>query len=82
VHILIIPRAHVSTLNDLNGAHAHLVGKLALAAKTIAEQMGFATAGYRVVMNCNGDGGQSVFHIHMHVLAGCAMGWPPFPVAH
>lgn len=82
VHLLVIPRTHVSTINDLTEEHAHLIGKLALAAKTIANQMGFAAAGYRAVMNCNGDGGQSVFHIHMHVLAGRPLGWPPFPVVH
>jgi histidine triad (HIT) family protein len=79
VHVLIIPKIHISTLNDLNAESAGLTGKLFLAASTIAERQGFAKAGYRTVMNCNANAGQSVFHIHLHLLAGRAMGWPPFP---
>ena len=76
-HILCIPRAHVSTLNDLDESQATLSGKLILAAGKIAKQLGFAEDGYRVVMNCNSQGGQTVFHIHLHLLAGRQMTWPP-----
>ncbi len=77
VHIVIIPKAHIATLNDLDEAHAPLVGKLFLAAQKLAKEQGFADAGYRTVMNCNRLAGQSVFHIHLHLLAGRLMGWPP-----
>ncbi len=76
-HILIIPRRHVATVNDLEGGDAALVGKLFLAAKKIAAQEGFAANGYRLVMNTNADAGQTVFHIHLHLLAGRSFTWPP-----
>jgi histidine triad (HIT) family protein len=76
-HVLIIPRRHIATVNDLTDADAALVGKLFLAAKHIASEQGFAEAGYRLVMNTNRDAGQSVFHIHLHLLAGRSLGWPP-----
>jgi histidine triad (HIT) family protein len=79
LHFLVIPKAHIATLNDLTPKDAELVGRLFLAAKTVAEKQGVAGSGYRTVMNCNADAGQSVFHIHLHVLAGRPMGWPPFP---
>lgn len=78
-HALVIPKQHIATLNDLKPEHAELVGRLTLATQILAQQHGFAERGYRTVMNCNADAGQSVFHIHMHVLAGQPMGWPPFP---
>ena len=77
VHVLIIPKKPNATLNELADADAELVGQLFLAAKQIAADMGVAEAGYRTVMNCNRDGGQDVFHIHLHLLAGRQMGWPP-----
>ncbi len=77
VHILVIPKEHVSTINDLAENHAHLVGELFLAAKTIAAAEGIAERGYRAVMNCNREAGQAVFHIHLHVLGGRALSWPP-----
>jgi len=77
VHILIIPKKHIRTINDLEATDAELVGKLFLAAKEIANLEGLAEAGYRVVMNCNEGAGQSVFHIHLHLLGGRALGWPP-----
>ena len=77
VHVLIIPKKPIATLNELADADAELVGQLFLAAKQIAADMGVAEAGYRTVMNCNRDGGQDVFHIHLHLLAGRQMGWPP-----
>jgi len=77
VHVLVIPKRHISTLNDLQGSDAELVGQLTIAAAKVAEQEGIAEAGYRTVMNCNAAGGQTVFHIHMHMLAGRNMSWPP-----
>ena len=77
VHILIIPKRHISTLNDIEQDDAELIGKLYLTAKQIARNEGLAEPGYRTVMNCNADGGQAVYHIHLHLLGGRSMGWPP-----
>ncbi|KFN51799.1 HIT family hydrolase [Arenimonas malthae CC-JY-1] len=77
VHVLFIPKRPVATLNELQPGDEALVGRLALAAAAYAKREGFADSGYRVVMNCNADGGQTVFHIHLHLLAGRAMHWPP-----
>ena len=76
-HVLVIPRAHIATTNDLTAENADLVGRMTLAAKQIAERDGIAERGYRMVLNCNPEAGQSVFHIHLHVLGGRPMGWPP-----
>jgi len=75
VHLLIIPRLHVVSLNDPDAAR--VLGPMASLARELAEREGFAEAGYRAVMNTNGDGGQSVFHLHMHILAGRPLKWPP-----
>ena len=77
VHILIVPKQSIATLNDLQLSDAELIGRMFLAAQQIAKTQGFAEAGYRTVMNCNADGGQVVFHLHLHLLAGREMGWPP-----
>jgi histidine triad (HIT) family protein len=77
IHVLVIPKAHIATINDLQPQQAELMGKLYLAAKQVAEHEGVAEAGYRTVMNCNRAGGQEVFHIHLHVLGGRQMRWPP-----
>jgi histidine triad (HIT) family protein len=77
VHVLFVPRRAIPTLNDLTAADAELVGRLTLAATGYAAREGFDQRGYRVVMNCNRDGGQTVFHIHLHLLAGRALSWPP-----
>lgn len=77
VHVLFIPKTPVATLNDLTDADALTIGKVVLAATGWAKTQGFAENGYRVVMNCNRDGGQTVFHVHLHLLAGRAMHWPP-----
>jgi histidine triad (HIT) family protein len=77
VHVLVVPKQHIATLNDLKPEHAGLVGKLYLAAARVARELGVADGGYRTVMNCNTDAGQSVFHVHLHVLGGRVMGWPP-----
>lgn len=76
-HVLVIPKAHFSTLNDVPAEQAPLLGELVSAATAVAKELGLAEAGYRVVMNCNDDGGQSVYHIHLHLLGGRHMAWPP-----
>ena len=76
-HVLIIPRRHIATINDLEADDGNLVGKMYLVAKEIAAGEGLADAGYRVVTNCNEGAGQSVFHIHMHLLGGRPFAWPP-----
>lgn len=77
VHILVIPKRHIATTNDLEPEDAALVGNMVLAAKQIAVQEGVDARGYRTLLNCNREAGQSVFHIHLHLLGGRAMGWPP-----
>lgn len=77
VHLLVIPRRHIPTLNDLNETDAALIGRLYLAGKQVATELGVAESGYRTVINCNRDAGQIVFHVHMHLLAGRELGWPP-----
>ena len=76
-HILLIPRRHIATMNDLQNGDEALVGELFLAAAKIAADEGLAEDGYRVVMNCNEAAGQSVFHIHLHLMGGRTMTWPP-----
>jgi len=76
-HVLVIPKRHIATLNDLTEADAELVGRMYLAAKEVARIDGIAEAGYRTVMNCNAAGGQTVFHLHLHLLGGRQMTWPP-----
>jgi histidine triad (HIT) family protein len=75
VHLLVIPREHVSSLNE--ASDAGLVGRLSLAAAEMAKREGIAEAGYRTVVNTNADAGQTVFHLHLHLLGGRPMGWPP-----
>ncbi len=77
VHCLIIPKTHITTLNDLEATDAMRIGKLIFAASQLAKKLNVAEKGYRVVMNCNQEGGQSVYHIHLHLLAGRQMIWPP-----
>lgn len=76
-HVLVVPREHIATLNELQPRHAELVGRMFLAAKEVARKEGIEQRGYRTVINCNREAGQSVFHVHLHVLGGRAMGWPP-----
>lgn len=76
-HVLLVPKTHISTINDLQDKHTDLIGKLYLAAKKIAADEGIADDGFRTVMNCNAGAGQTVFHIHLHVLGGRPMEWPP-----
>jgi histidine triad (HIT) family protein len=76
-HVLIIPKKPIPTINDLTEEDSALIGKLFLVAKKIAADEGFADDGYRVVMNCNEAAGQTVFHIHLHLLGGRSLSWPP-----
>ena len=77
MHVLIVPRAHVATLNDLGSSHDAVVGSMVRRAAAIASDRGYAESGYRTVFNCNAAAGQAVFHIHLHVLGGRTMTWPP-----
>jgi histidine triad (HIT) family protein len=80
VHVLFVPKTPIATLNDLREDDAQLVGRLIFAAATYAKQQGFAEDGYRIVMNCNAHGGQTVFQIHLHLLAGAHLGRFGVPV--
>lgn len=75
IHILVIPKRHITTLNDLDDAQ--LGGKILQVATTLAKQHGIAEEGYRTVFNCNDNGGQAVYHLHLHLLGGRQMDWPP-----
>jgi histidine triad (HIT) family protein len=77
LHVLIVPRRHIPTLNDLAPQDDALVGEMVRRAGAIAREHGYADRGYRTVFNCNADAGQTVLHIHLHVLGGRAMTWPP-----
>ena len=77
MHVLIIPRRHIATLSDLAETDDQLVGEMVRRAAAIARQEGHADRGYRTVINCNADAGQTVFHIHLHVLGGRTLAWPP-----
>ena len=77
LHVLILPRKHIATLNDLAPADDALVGAMNRAAAAIAKEHGYADRGYRTVFNCNREAGQTVFHIHLHLLAGRGLSWPP-----
>ena len=77
LHVLIIPRRHIASLNDLSPEDDDLVGEMVRRAAAIAREHGVADRGYRTVFNCNADAGQSVFHIHLHVLGGRGLSWPP-----
>jgi histidine triad (HIT) family protein len=77
VHILVIPRGHVSSLDEAREEDRHLLGSLLLAARDIARKEGLAPGGYRAVVNTGAEGGQTVDHLHVHLLGGRSMGWPP-----
>lgn len=74
VHVLIIPREHLSTMNEPGPEHQELLGKMMLTAARIAQERGVSEGGYRVLVNCNADGGQEVFHLHMHIIGGRRLG--------
>ena len=75
-HVLIIPKKHIATLNDIEEDDLALVGRLQHTAARLAQEFGFADDGYRIVMNCNEHGGQTVYHIHMHLMGGRRFSWP------
>ncbi|WP_339669221.1 histidine triad nucleotide-binding protein [Dasania marina] len=77
LHMLTIPKKHISTINDMGEDDKDLLGHMIYTAKTVAAQQGHEQDGYRLVMNCNEQGGQTVYHIHLHMLAGRQMTWPP-----
>ncbi|MBY4675991.1 histidine triad nucleotide-binding protein [Marinobacterium arenosum] len=77
-HCLVIPRKHIATLNQIEDTDQELVGHMVQVAAKIADQQGFDQTGYRTVFNCNEHGGQTVYHIHLHLLGGKPMGWPPY----
>lgn len=77
MHVLVVPRTHIATVNDLEEGHDALVGAMLRRAAAIARERGYDGSGYRTVFNCNAQAGQSVFHLHLHVLGGRAMAWPP-----
>ena len=74
VHVLFVPKQDFATLNDVPPGQPEIVGRLAVAAAAYAKAQGFAEEGYRIVMNCNGDGGQTVYQVHLHLLAGAPLG--------
>ena len=77
VHILIVPKEHIEKVSDLAERDMEIVGRLVLAAKNIADKKGIQESGYRIVLNCNRDAGQVVFHLHLHLLGGRKFAWPP-----
>lgn len=76
-HALFVPKRHVATINDATMEDRELLGHLMLSAANFARAQGFADAGYRLVLNTNAHGGQTVFHVHLHLLGGRALAWPP-----
>jgi histidine triad (HIT) family protein len=77
MHILVVPRQHIATLNDLGADHDALVGAMVRRGAALAGERGHAAGGFRTVFNCNADAGQTVFHVHLHVLGGRRFAWPP-----
>ncbi len=77
IHFLIVPKKHISTINDLQQEDEKITGKMILTAQSLAKQENIDQKGYRLVFNCNSDGGQEVYHIHLHLLGGRQMQWPP-----
>jgi histidine triad (HIT) family protein len=77
MHVLIVPRRHIATLNDLGPDEDRLAGSMLRTAAALAKEHGYADRGYRAVFNCNREAGQTVFHLHLHLLAGRGLGWPP-----
>lgn len=77
VHLLVIPKRHISSLNEVEPGDIWLIGKMQALSAVLAQDEGIAESGYRTVINCNPDGGQDVYHIHLHLIGGRRMGWPP-----
>lgn len=76
-HVLIIPRQHIETVAQVEESNAYLLGRMIITAHRLAEELGFAKNGYRLVVNCRGDGGQEIYHLHLHLLGGRKLKWPP-----
>lgn len=76
-HVLIIPKEHISSANEINEENASIVAHIFVVAAKIAKELGVSESGYRIVNNCGKDGGQSVQHLHFHLLGGRSMAWPP-----
>lgn len=79
MHVLVVSRKHIPTVSDIGEEDDKVIGRMVRVAAQIAAERGLAEPGYRLVMNCNEDAGQTVFHIHLHVMGGRPMGWPPWP---
>jgi histidine triad (HIT) family protein len=77
LHVLVVPKAHVASTNELAPEHDGLTGRMIRRAAAIAKDRGYGERGYRTVFNCNAEAGQTVFHLHLHVLGGRVLGWPP-----
>lgn len=77
VHVLIVPKEHIASANELTAENADVIADVFLAAKEIAAREGIAEGGYRIVNNCGADGGQTVEHLHFHMLGGRSLAWPP-----
>lgn len=77
LHVLLVPKRHIEKVSDMKDADSLLIGKIILAAKNIASNKGFGESGYRIVLNCNRDAGQEVFHLHLHLMGGRKFSWPP-----
>ena len=77
MHVLVVPKRHIATLNDVTAGDDDLIGALVRTGAAIAKQQGFDGPGFRTVFNCNAQAGQTVFHLHLHVLAGRSLAWPP-----
>ena len=77
LHVLVIPKLHIATLNDLTSEHDSLIGEMTRRAAVIARERGYADRGFRTVLNTNKEAGQTVFHIHLHLVAGRPFAWPP-----
>lgn len=77
MHVLVVPRRHIATLDDLSPDDDQLVGEMMRRAAALARENGYADRGYRTVFNCNAEAGQTVFHIHLHVIGGRSLTWPP-----
>lgn len=77
IHFLVIPKKHIESCNFVDKENAEVVGKIFLKISELAKEMGFDKSGYRIVNNCNDNGGQTVKHLHFHVLAGHSLNWPP-----
>jgi histidine triad (HIT) family protein len=77
VHVLIIPKNHIESVNTIDETHQSLMGKMMIVARLISVDLGIDKSGYRLVINCNKDGGQTVYHLHMHLMGGRQLHWPP-----